>query len=114
MFRSSQTHALAALILLGSLAATPAVAADDSYELVIKDHKFTPEMLEVPAGKRVKLTVQNADPTPEEFESHELNREKVIPGNSKAIIYIGPLKPGSYSFVGEFHEDTAKGTIVAK
>ena len=56
----------------------------------------------------------NEDATPEEFESHDLNREKVIAGKSKGIVVIGPLKPGTYSFVGEFHEDTAKGRIVVK
>ena len=50
----------------------------------------------------------------EEFESHSLSREKVIPGGAKATIFIGPLKPGRYEFVGEFHEATAKGAVVAK
>ena len=68
----------------------------------------------MPAGKRVKLTVHNQDATPEEFESHSLNREKLIPGGAKATIYIGPLKPGRYDFVGEFNEATAKGVVVAE
>ncbi|HEX9301598.1 MAG TPA: cupredoxin domain-containing protein, partial [Casimicrobiaceae bacterium] len=67
-----------------------------------------------PAGKKVKLIVENRDPTPEEFDSHALNREKVIAGKSTATIFIGPLKPGSYEYVGEYNEKTAKGTIVAK
>jgi hypothetical protein len=58
--------------------------------------------------------VENRDSTPEEFESHSLKREKVIPGKSSATILIGPLKAGEYKFVGEFHEATAKGVIVAK
>ena len=61
-----------------------------------------------------KLTVQNLDTTPEEFESHALNREKVIPGGAKAVIYIGPLKPGRYEFMGEFNPTTAKGVVVAE
>ena len=68
----------------------------------------------VPAGKKIKLVVENRDATPEEFESHALNREKVIAGKSTATIFIGPLKPGSYPFVGEYNEKTAKGVIVAK
>jgi plastocyanin domain-containing protein len=68
----------------------------------------------VPANTRVKLTIQNKDATPEEFESHTLHREKIIPGNSQGSIYIGPLTPGEYAFVGEFHEDTARGVIVAQ
>jgi hypothetical protein len=82
--------------------------------LTIKDHKFTPTELKVPANKRVMISVVNDDPTPEEFESNELKVEKVIPGKSKATVRIGPLKPGRYPFVGEFHEATAKGTIIAE
>ena len=92
-----------------------AAAADvPQFNLLIENHKFTPDRLEVPAGQKVKLVVENKDATPEEFESHPLKVEKVIPGKSKATINIGPLKAGEYKFVGEFNEKTAKGVIVAK
>jgi plastocyanin len=86
----------------------------DTFVLMIKDHKFQPEELQVPAGKKIKLVVKNLDATAEEFESHDLKREKVIPGNSEATLLIGPLKAGTYKFVGEYNEKTAKGRIVAK
>lgn len=101
----------AALALLG---ANSALAADDEFKVVIENHKFEPSEVTVPAGRKVKLVIENRDATPEEFESHSLNREKVIAGKSTATIFVGPLKPGSYSFVGEYNEKTAKGTIVAK
>ena len=90
--------------------------ADDTptFDIIIKDHKFAPATLEIPANKKVKLIVKNQDPTPEEFESYELNREKVIPGNSQAIIFVGPLDPGTYPFFGEFNQKTAQGKIIAK
>lgn len=91
-----------------------ALAADGDYKLVIENHRFSPETLNVPAGQKIKLVIENRDATPEEFESHALNREKVIAGKSTATIFIGPLKAGSYPFVGEFNEKTAKGVIVAK
>ena len=91
-----------------------AVAADPEYVLTIKDHRFTPSELRVPAGKKLRLTIDNQDSTAEEFESHALNREKVIPPNSKAPVFIGPLQPGRYPFVGEFHEKTANGVIIAE
>jgi plastocyanin len=91
-----------------------AIAAENTYTIQIINHKFEPSELTVPAGKKVKLLIENKDATPEEFESHELNREKVISGNSKATIYIGPLSPGKYPFFGEFNMDSAKGVIVAK
>ena len=86
----------------------------DRYILSISDHKFEPAVLEIPAGKKVMLVVKNLDQTPEEFESYELNREKVVSGKSEITVNIGPLKPGNYKFFGEFHQDTAQGQIVAK
>ena len=102
----------AASMLAG--AALPAFAAEPEVLLVIREHKFEPAEVKVPANQRVKLVVHNQDATPEEFESKPLNREKVVPPRSKATIYIGPLKPGRYPFVGEFHEATAKGVVIAE
>ena len=90
------------------------LAADLEMGLTIKDHQFIPATLKVPAGKKIKLVVSNMDSTPEEFESHQLNREKVIAGNAKATIYIGPLSPGQYPFWGEFNAKTAQGVVVAE
>jgi hypothetical protein len=89
-------------------------AATPDVHVSIKNHRFNPVEIHVPAGQKIRLIVENQDATPEEFESHELNREKVIAGKSKATIYIGPLEPGRYPFVGEFNEDTAKGVVVAE
>lgn len=108
------TSAIAVLAGFAPLSAGSA-AADDAaaYTLVIKDHMFQPAELEVPTGQKIKLTVRNEDPTPEEFESHDLHREKIIPGGGQVTVVVGPLKAGTYEFVGEFHEDTAKGKLVA-
>jgi plastocyanin len=102
--------------LLLTLALLPglALAADPEFTLVIRDHRFDPAELRVPAGKKIKLVIDNQDATAEEFESHSLNREKVIPAKSKATVLVGPLKAGRYPFVGEFHEETAKGVVVAE
>lgn len=109
------TSLLLVVLALGAgLSMTGASAADDTFNLTIKDHRFEPAQLDVPAGKKFRLIVKNLDPTPEEFESRDLKREKVIAGKGQATISIGPLKPGTYGFVGEFHESTAKGQIVAK
>jgi plastocyanin len=80
----------------------------------IKDHKFIPAHVKVPTGKRIKLTIKNEDPTPEEFESYSLNREKIVPAHSQINVYVGPLKAGSYDFFGEFHEKTAQGILIAE
>jgi hypothetical protein len=106
---------LRVLALLSLLAPAAVIAADPpSFTLTIKDHKFDPAELVVPAGQKVKIKVVNADATPEEFESHELNREKVIPGNSSATIYVGPLDAGTYPFFGEFNPKTAQGKLIVK
>lgn len=94
--------------------ASSAFAADGEVALTIKDHRFEPAEVRIPAGQKVKLIVHNQDPTPEEFESHELNREKVIAPGSKATIYVGPLQAGRYPFFGEFNEKTARGTLIAE
>ncbi len=93
---------------------TAVLAADVDVTLTIREHRFEPADVRVPAGKKIRLVVQNLDATPEEFESHELNREKIIPGKGQAIVHIGPLKPGRYPFVGEFNEKTARGTVIAE
>jgi plastocyanin len=96
------------------LAAGPAGAQDQTFALTIKDHKFEPTEIEIPANTKVKLQVTNADSTPEEFDSPQLHREKVIPGGKDATIIIGPLKPGRYEFMGEYHSKTARGAVVVK
>ncbi len=95
-------------------AGTSAAAQEPTYSLVIKDHKFQPTEIEVPAGQKIALIVKNNDPTPEEFESTELRREKVVPGGEQITVYIGPLKPGRYEFFGDFNPTTARGHIVVK
>jgi hypothetical protein len=90
------------------------VMAAESFELTVRDHRFEPTSLTVPAGVKVKLVIKNLDDTPEEFESYSLHREKLIPGGGQITVYVGPLEPGSYDFFGEFHSDTAKGQLIAK
>jgi hypothetical protein len=94
--------------------AAPVAAQEASYALIIKDHRFQPTDIEIPAGQKIALLVKNEDSTAEEFESTELRREKVVPGGDQITVYIGPLKPGRYEFFGDFNPATARGHIVAK
>lgn len=102
------------LLLLLTLGSTSALAQVKEYKLIIRDHKFIPAQLSVPANTKFKLLVVNEDKTPEEFESHELKREKIVTGKGKITVPIGPLKPGRYPFFGEFHMKTAQGVLIAK
>ena len=98
-----------------AIACHGALAADvHETTIVIESHRFTPAEVTVPADRKIKLTVVNKDPTPEEFESYELNREKIVVGNSRIIVFVGPLKPGRYPFFGEFHMESAKGVLIAE
>ena len=101
---------LALILAMG----TGVAAQEPAYTLVIKDHKFQPTEIAVPAGQKIALIVKNDDSTPEEFESTELRREKVVPGGEQITVYIGPLKPGKYEFFGDFNPKTARGHIIAK
>jgi plastocyanin len=101
-------------LLTAVCASTVAATPEPEVLLVIRDHRFDPAELKVPANQRVKLIVHNQDSSAEEFESRALNREKMVPAQSKVTIFIGPLKPGRYAFVGEYHEATAKGVLVAE
>ena len=107
---------IATLLASLALASGVAQAQTDEIVLTIKNHTFSPKEIKIPAGKKVKIIVVNEDPTPAEFESHSLGREKIIPGKAKATIVIGPLKPGRYEFFEEFHEKEpgAHGAVVVE
>ncbi len=102
------------LSLYLSIACIASAHATPVLTLEIRNHLFYPAELVVPANTKVKLLVVNHDATPEEFESYELNREKVIMGNSKTVIFIGPLAPGEYPFFGEFNLNTALGKVIVR
>jgi len=104
-------------LVAASFVCTAGVAvAQESHEatITIRNHRFEPAELKVPANKRIALKVVNEDSTSEEFESKEFKAEKVIAGKSSATVRISPLKPGRYKFFGEYNEATAKGVLVAE
>jgi plastocyanin len=121
-FHSRSLRNAAALMLAAGLGTallfTPPQRAYAEQEieatLSIKDHKFEPAELKVPAGKAIKLTVHNLDESAEEFESHDLQIEKVIAGKQSAIVRLKALDKGKYSFFGEYHEATAQGAVIAE
>jgi len=100
------------LVALSTAWALPGIAADTELQLVIKNHQFQPAELKAPGAQKLRILVHNQDSTAEEFESHSLKREKIIPGGAKVTVLVGPLKPGRYEFFGEFNPATAKGTLV--
>lgn len=100
------------LICIGSLLGFATCAADlPETTITIRDHLFFPQTVVIPANQKVKITFINEDPTPEEIDSFDLNREKVIFGRSTGSIFVGPLPPGEYQFFGEFHPNSAIGMV---
>jgi hypothetical protein len=94
--------------------ATVVQAGEPEFNLVIRSHRFAPAELTIPAGQKVRLVIENQDPTAEEFESYQLNREKIVPANGRIVVFVGPLKPGRYEFFGEFNPATARGWLIAR
>ena len=105
---------LVVYLVLGFCVWLPVLSLAQGTTIVIKNHQFDPLKLTVPAGQKLQITIDNQDPTAEEFESFDLDREQVVEGGKQIIVYIGPLKPGTYKYWGDFHQDTTKGVIVAQ
>jgi hypothetical protein len=106
--------AIAALLLVPLLAAGSPARADDLPTLVFRNHRFEPARIDVPAHTKFKLMVKNTDDTADEFESTDLNREKLVAPGQTITVFLGPLDPGEYKFFGDFHQDTAQGVLIAK
>ncbi len=82
--------------------------------LSMKDGRFQPELLKAPANIKFKLILKNEGATPEEFESEDLHKEKVLAPGAESFLIFQPLKPGSYKFFGEFHPQTAQGRLLVE
>ena len=90
-------------------------AADEPSPIVIKleNHHFEPSEVHIPADKKVVILVKNLDATPDEFESAALHVSKVLPPKSETRVSIPATAHGHYTFVGEHHEKTARGVVIA-
>jgi len=106
----------AATVALVVLLVPNAARADEllAYRLVARDGRFEPATIEVPAGRRFKIEIENAGRGPIEFESRDLKQEKVLAPGAKSFVVINALKPGEYRFFDDFHQDTGQGRIVVR
>lgn len=100
-------------VLAAACALSAAAWAAEPVRLVLKDHRFTPSEVRVPAGERFRIEVHNQDSTPAEFESSDLRVEKIVVPGGKITVSAGPLKPGEYKFFDDYHPDSAGGTLTA-
>jgi hypothetical protein len=103
------------LIFAALLVFPCAVAAADEPKvtIVLKDHQWIPGEVPVPAGVKVQLIIRNEQATTAEFESASLHREKIVPAGGQASVYVGPLDPGRYEFIDDFHT-SSRGFLVVK
>ncbi len=104
---------LATLLVVAAFAVQAAAADAPPLTLTLKDHRFTPSTFNVPAGQKVRVVMINQDAATEEFDSHDLKVEQVVTPHGRASFSFGPLKPGTYHFMGEFHPETAQGVVTA-
>ena len=94
--------------------AKSAAAADIQVTLVLKDRRFSPALIEAPADARIRIHLINRDSALEEFDSDDLGIERDVTPHGETTFTLGPLKAGTYHFVGELHSDTAFGVVHIK
>ena len=86
----------------------------ETYKTTIKNQRFVPAELHFKAETPVVLQVTNEDNVPVEFESSDLNKEKMVfPGKSIEFSFKG-LKPGVYEFFSDFGPRELRGRIVVE
>jgi hypothetical protein len=106
---------IATTLALASFASLVAKAADPvTYEITLKNQKFAPAELKVPAGTPFIIKLKNGNDAPAEFESKDMKFEKVVAGHTEVVVKVKALPKGTFKFVDEYHEDTALGTVVAE
>lgn len=101
------------VLICFSLEYARASEAKGDYEIVLENNKFTPAELTIPAGQKVKVVVKNKNAAAAEFESHDFHREKIIKPGKEAVVFVGPLDPGTYNYFDEFHPEST-GKIIVK
>ncbi|MGH8213680.1 MAG: cupredoxin domain-containing protein [Rhodanobacteraceae bacterium] len=105
---------LVVILAFGLLSSAAFAAGMPQYKLTIKDHRFAPTQLTVPANTQFKVLVHNQDSTPSEFESSDFNREKIVLPGNQITVFIGPLDKGHYKFFDDFHQDTGQGVLIVQ
>lgn len=120
MLRAPFAHAaFIAMLWLGlgwAVDAPAQTAAKEPLEfaVVTKDGQILPARLDVPAGRKIKLTLKDEGRTLIEFENLSLRIEKGLAPGASSFVIIHSLPPGSHRFVDEFHPKTAEMLLIAQ
>ncbi|MEO8926275.1 MAG: cupredoxin domain-containing protein [Caulobacteraceae bacterium] len=102
-----------AALFVAAFVTGPTLASPAPIAMTLKDHRFAPASVTVPPGQKIVIQLTNHDMATEEFDSHDLKVEKLVTPGGKVTFTVGPLAPGAYAFMGEFHPGTAQGHLVA-
>ncbi len=103
----------ALLLVFVYVYAAPVFAEQPAIAIAVREHQFVPAEVSIPAGVKVELIIRNEQAIPVEFESKSLHREKVVAPGAAVSLFVGPLKPGRYEFLDDFHPAT-RGVIVVR
>lgn len=72
------------------------------FYLTLENHVFTPKEIVIPANEKVKIIIHNKDNVAEEFDSFDLNRERVIFAGKKQPFTWDPYPPGNMNILVNF------------
>ncbi|HYR95817.1 MAG TPA: cupredoxin domain-containing protein [Candidatus Binatus sp.] len=99
-------------VLIAALAGG-AHAEEMTVPLAVHDGGFEPARIKTASGAKIRLEVTNRTSSAIEFESFELNRERVIQPGQKVAVYLSGLSAGQYEFFDDFHPER-KGMLVVE
>jgi heme/copper-type cytochrome/quinol oxidase subunit 2 len=105
---------LLSLFFLVSFVPASLADGEQTVQTAIKHQKFVPDEIHVKADQPVKLQVTNEDSIPVEFESSDLNKEKMIPPGKTIDIHLRGLPPGVYEFFSDFGPKDLRGKMIVE
>ncbi|HXN07240.1 MAG TPA: cupredoxin domain-containing protein [Nitrospiria bacterium] len=106
------------LLLITALVVFPASVSSADGEPVLKTtirgQRFIPAEIHIKGNTPFVLQVSNEDSIPVEFESADLNKEKIVPPGKTIEMKFKGLPPGSYEFFSDFGPKDLKGKIIVE
>ena len=101
-------------VVLARLGSSVAGAADEpAVALAVREEGFSPKEIEAQAGGNIRIEITNQTAAAIEFESFDLNRERVIQPGQTVNVYVSGLETGRYEFFDDFHQER-RGALVVK